>query len=241
MANPPAAIASALAMLAALGALSATGATAGDRGDPRRGAELYRGCIPCHALTPDTHLTGPSLAGLRGRPAGRVEGFTRYSGALDSAGLTWDGPTLDAWLADPAGLVESTSMTFSGLADETARRDLIAFLEIAMAPGGAAAVVEQGLVPAEFVRGRQPAPLTPTPANAQVAAIRHCGDNYWITTADGTTTPHWEMNVRLKIDTSPAGPEPGQPALIRSGSLGDRISVVFSSIGELKRVLREEC
>src|SRR3546814_3544749 len=53
-----------------------------------------------------------------------------------------------------------------------------------------------------------PISLTPTPPGAQVTRIRHCGDSYFVTTADGAETAHWEMNVRLKLDTRDTGPEP---------------------------------
>lgn len=75
----------------------------------------------------------------------------------------------------------------------------------------------------------------------RVTAIRHCGDSYFITTADGRVTPFWEMNVRLKIDTRPTGPEPGKPVVADAGMQGDRVSVIFSSIEEIKRIVEEKC
>src|SRR3546814_7031204 len=52
-------------------------ATAGAaEGDPKRGAEVYRACVSCHALEPGLHLSGPSLAGVWGRQAGRSEEHT---------------------------------------------------------------------------------------------------------------------------------------------------------------------
>ena len=70
-------------------ALSAAGIVAGvavavagpaaAEGDPESGAQHFRVCAACHSLEPGRHLTGPSLAGIWGREAGTVEGFTRYS------------------------------------------------------------------------------------------------------------------------------------------------------------------
>src|SRR3546814_3724917 len=58
---------------------------------------LYRTCVACHSLEAGSHLTGPSLAGLWQGPAGKVEGFARYSAGLRSADFDWDATVLDAW------------------------------------------------------------------------------------------------------------------------------------------------
>src|SRR3546814_5947172 len=123
-------------------------------------------------------LTGPSLAGLWQGPAGKVEGFARYSAGLRSADFDWDATVLDAWLADPRAMIPDTRMVFRGIPAEQDRADLVAFLALAMAPGGAEAVVERDLVPADYARGQKPEPMTPTPPGAQVPRIRHCGDSY---------------------------------------------------------------
>lgn len=210
-------------------------------GNPKRGGKLYRACVACHSLEPGVHLTGPSLAGLWGHTAGKVQAFVRYSNGLNSADFLWDADTLNAWLADPKAMVPGTYMIFRGIENDQARSDLIAFLEIAMAPGGAKTVVDQGLMPSEHARGQQPEPLSGAPENAQVSSIRHCSDSYFITTADGRQTPYWEMNVRLKVDSRSTGPAPGQPVVAGAGMMGDRISVIFSSIDELKQFVEEKC
>ena len=63
----------------------ASHSAAAAEGDVVRGAQVYRACVACHALEPGLHLTGPSLGGVWNRPAGRAEGFTRYSDALRDA------------------------------------------------------------------------------------------------------------------------------------------------------------
>lgn len=229
-----------LALLAAI-AVPATAAHAQTDGDAKRGAAQYRACVACHSLEPGTHLTGPSLAGLWGRRAGRADGFVRYSQGLKSADFIWDESTLNAWLADPRAMIPDTYMTFRGIADDGARADLIAFLEIAMKPGGAKAVVERGLAPAEYVRGQKPDTLKSAPPGARVTKIRHCRDSYFVTTADGAERPYWEMNVRLKLDTRDTGPEPGRPVIVGGGMMGDRVSVVFASLEELRRFIEEGC
>lgn len=210
-------------------------------GDAGRGGEQYRACVGCHSLERGSHLTGPSLAGIWGRRAGQADGYIRYSQGLSSADFTWDAETLNGWLADPQGMIPGTYMVFRGVADDQARADLVAFLAIATAPGGAKAVVERGLVPADHVRGQKPEPLGSLPPEGQVTEVRHCRDSYFVTTADGAETPYWEMNVRLKLDTRETGPEPDKPAIVGAGMAGDRVSIVFSSLEELTRFVAEGC
>src|SRR3546814_3453425 len=83
-----------------------------------------------------------SLAGLWQGPAGKVEGFARYSTGLRSADFDWDAAVLDAWLADPRAMIPDTRMVFRGIPAERDRADLVAFLALAMAPGGAEVVAE---------------------------------------------------------------------------------------------------
>lgn len=210
-------------------------------GDPKRGAEFYRACFACHSLEPGTHLTGPSLAGLWGRRAGTVEDFDRYSPGLKQADFSWDETTLNAWIADPAAMVPGTYMVFRGIDNEQARADLIAFLEVAMGPGGTKAVIERGLASAQAVQGQQPEPIASAASEAQVTAVRHCGDSYFVMTANGDETPFWEKNVRLKIDSRGSGPEPGKPVIVGAGMMGDRVSIVFSSVPEISRFVVEKC
>lgn len=222
-------------------AFLATTAQAQTDGDPQRGAAQYRACVACHSLEPGVHLTGPSLSGLWGREAGEADSFIRYSEGLSAADFAWDETTLDGWLADPRAMIPDTYMIFRGIADDQARADLLAFLEIAMAPGGDKAVLDRGLAPPEYVRGQKPDSLKTAPPHAEVTKIRHCRDSYFVTTADGTETPYWEMNLRLKLDTRETGPEPGKPVIVGAGMMGDRASVVFTRLEELTRFITEDC
>jgi cytochrome c len=228
-------------MLTTLAALFAVvNAAQAIEGDTKRGAQLYRSCVACHSLEPGVNLSGPSLAGLWGKPAGKNPSFPRYSKALKSADFVWNADTLFSWVADPQGMVPGTYMTFRGLQDDQQRADIVAFLKLAMEPGGDKRVVEQGLLPATFARGQRPESLASAPDRVRVTAIRHCGDSYFITTADGVTTPFWETNVRLKLDTGDTGPA-GKPVVVGAGMQGDRVSVIFSSVEEIKRFVEEKC
>ncbi len=97
-------------------------------------------CASCHTVTPGVNGFGPSLAGVVGRPAGHVPGFT-YSGALASSGLVWDEPTLDAFLTSSTQKVPGTSMPVA-IADAPVRSAIIAYLRSVhtpMAPSAGAA------------------------------------------------------------------------------------------------------
>jgi cytochrome c len=222
-------------------ALAMVAGAAQAEGNAKRGVALYRACIGCHSLEPGAHLTGPSLAGLWGRKAGQVDGFIRYSPGLKSADFVWDENTLNAWLASPKAMIPETYMIYRGLQNDQDRADLIAFLALSMAPDGAKTVVERGLARTAEVRGQRPDPLGSPPPEVRVTAIRHCRDSYFVTTANGVETPYWEMNVRLKLDTRETGPQAGRPEIVGAGMVGDRVSIVFSSLQELSRFITEKC
>ncbi|MGH6714443.1 MAG: c-type cytochrome [Bradyrhizobium sp.] len=218
----------------------ASGAARAD-GDPKRGAKIYGACAACHSLEPNLHLTGPSLDGLWGKKAASVENFVRYSSALKEQGFLWDEVSLNAWLTEPKVFVPGTSMPFRGIADAKARSDLIAFLKIAMAPGGVKTVVAQGLINAEMARGQAPEPLAMAGPEDQVTGVRHCQNSFFVATADGKQRAFWEMNLRLKIDSSANGPKNGKPVLVPGGMQGDRASIVFSDSEEIGRLVEKKC
>lgn len=210
-------------------------------GDAKRGAQVYRACVACHALEPGLHLSGPSLDGFMGRMAGTAAGFVRYSAGLKEAGFSWSAAALDSWLKAPEKMIPGTYMTFRGIDDSQARVDLIAFLEIAGRPGGGKRAVDEGLIPAGWLRAGAPKPIGDPPPEARVVAIRHCGDSYFITTEDGRVTPHWEKNIRLKIDSGQTGPPAGGAVILGAGMGDDRFSVIFPSLADLKHLVSEAC
>ncbi len=178
-------------------------------GDPRRGADVYRACAACHSLEPGVHLTGPSLAGLIGRPVGKVAGFNRYSPDLREAEFEWEAGSLASFIENPPSMFPGTYMMFPGVRDAAAREDLVAFLTVATAPGGLEKAVEQGLITADAARGQAPPPLADPPSEGQVTAIRHCGDSFFITTADGVETPIWEKTSASRSTAPRPDRQPG--------------------------------
>jgi len=166
-------------------------------GDPERGAELFRSCAACHSLQPGEHRSGPSLADIFGREAGTIEGFNRYSPALERADVTWTAEALDTWLANPQAMIPGNRMTFPGIGDDQARADLIAYLQAATAERSGTA--SRGGASPDLPN------LGALEPDQQVARIRYCGDTYRVTTAAGKTIPFWEFNVRFKTDSSDRG------------------------------------
>ena len=194
-----------------------------------RGAKAYQACVACHSLEPGRHFTGPSLASLFGRKAGTATGFQRYSDALQRSGVVWDEKTLDAWIRDPAGFIPGNEMTFSGLKNEKMRRDLVQYLKAADS------------VPGARRAGPRLPDLKKARAESVVTAIRHCGDTYFVTTADEKLHKIWEFNLRFKTDTSATGPLPGKPVIVGTGMQGDRAAVVFAALREIGEMVKEQC
>ena len=98
------------------------------------GRRVWAQCRSCHTLNQGgQHRIGPNLHGVFGREAGSAAGFT-YSPAVREAAFTWDSAQLDHWLQNPGEFLPGNRMAFSGVRDETQRRDLIAYLMVETAP-----------------------------------------------------------------------------------------------------------
>lgn len=206
-------------------------------GDVERGAKLFRQCLACHSSKPGEHLTGPSLAKVWNRKAATAEGFGRYSDAMKRARVTWDASALNQWLADPASFIPGNSMVFPGLKNAQAREDVIAYLR-AVSEGKATA---QASGRGGMMGGSRKPDLRKAPPEGQVRSVTYCGDTYMIETGDGKREKIWEFNLRLKTDSSDAGPAPGKPVVLGAGMRGDRASVVFASPDEISAFIKESC
>jgi cytochrome c len=84
-------------------------------------------CASCHAVQPGKNGVGPSLFAIVGRKAGSAEG-ARYSDAMRSAALVWNGETLERFLGNPRQLIPGTSMVIA-VQNPGERAALVDYLE----------------------------------------------------------------------------------------------------------------
>jgi len=91
-------------------------------------------CLSCHvdAEGEPATATGPNLYGVVGAVIGRDPDFA-YSFTMrqqNAAGTHWTLDRLDAFMADPQIAMIGTRMGFSGIADETDRLNVLAYLRL---------------------------------------------------------------------------------------------------------------
>ena len=121
----------AIAILAGLAAAP----TARAEGDAAAGEQVFKMCLPCHAVGPGAKTkVGPVLNGLDGRKSGTVEGFS-YSAANKESGITWSEATFKDYIKDPRAKIPGTKMIFPGVKDEKAADNLWAYLKQFAADG----------------------------------------------------------------------------------------------------------
>lgn len=102
-------------------------------------------CSACHSDKPGANGVGPSLAGLGGRKAGSLPGFS-FTGALTHSGLTWDTATFNQFLTDPAKMVPGTSMAQT-LNTPEERANVFAYLSSIKVEAAAAPAAPKPAVP----------------------------------------------------------------------------------------------
>ena len=96
--------------------------------NPVRGGQYFLQCRACHTVgAGEAHRMGPNLAGVFGAKAASRPGYS-YSPALTKAKLVWNPASLDTFLIRPSRAVPGTKMSFGGVANASARADLIAYL-----------------------------------------------------------------------------------------------------------------
>lgn len=89
-------------------------------------------CRECHSIKKGDNRLGPSLHGIFGAAAQKVEGYRNYSGGLQ--GITWDEAMLDKFISDPASVASSTNMQFPGVANAAERKKIIEYLKANSTP-----------------------------------------------------------------------------------------------------------
>ena len=100
------------------------------KGDATHGEAVFTQCKTCHVIEAGVNRIGPSLAGIVGRKAGEMAGFS-YSAANKGSGISWTAEKLYQYLEKPARVVPGTKMAFAGLAKGQDRADVIAYLSTA--------------------------------------------------------------------------------------------------------------
>jgi cytochrome c len=93
------------------------------------GAKVFRKCSACHKVEDGVNSTGPTLYGVVGRDIASVAGFGSYSSTLSELPGDWTIENLNAFLENPKGWANGTSMSFAGLPKMEDRADLIAYLQ----------------------------------------------------------------------------------------------------------------
>ncbi len=126
-----------MAVLLVLAAAFVGVAQAADEDDPAfmRGRVLFNQCRACHTTNPRqaSLMKGPGLAGILGRRAGSLEGYTGYSEAMVKSGITWTPEAIDKYLANPATVVPGNNMAFIGLPKAEDRQAVLAYIAKATA------------------------------------------------------------------------------------------------------------
>ena len=107
-------------------------------GDAAKGEKFAKRCVVCHTFEEGKNKVGPSLHGVYGRTAGRIEDF-KYSPSYPAAGdrgLVWTEETLIDYLKDPKkflraylGDKRAQSRMTMRFPKESDRRNVIAFLK----------------------------------------------------------------------------------------------------------------
>ncbi len=97
-------------------------------GDAAKGETAFITCKTCHAIEAGVNKIGPSLAGVVGRKASSIAGYT-YSAANHASGITWTPEKLFQYLENPQRVVPGTKMAFAGIPDPQKRADVIAYLQ----------------------------------------------------------------------------------------------------------------
>ena len=98
------------------------------QGDPEKGKKTFRKCKSCHALEVGKNKVGPTLYGVYGSAAGKVEGF-KYSKTMASSDIIWDEEALNGFLENPKKYIPGTKMSFAGLKKKSQRDNVIAYFK----------------------------------------------------------------------------------------------------------------
>ena len=101
-----------------------------DPGEMTNGERQYRRkCSICHSLADDgIRRAGPTLAGVFGRRAGSVAGYS-YSSTVQNLGFDWNAETIDQLFdLGPDHFIPGSKMPMQRIVRPEDRQDLIEYL-----------------------------------------------------------------------------------------------------------------
>ena len=94
-----------------------------------KGASAAKKCAACHTFGKDgPNRVGPNLYGIVGDHKGEGRGGFNFSAAMKAKGGTWTIDDLNQFVANPKGFVPGTAMGFAGIAKDSERADVLAYL-----------------------------------------------------------------------------------------------------------------
>ena len=99
--------------------------------DAAAGRVAFIACAACHTINKgDPNRVGPNLNGIIGKKAAAVAGFA-YSDPFKkgAADIVWTEAKIDEWITMPAKMIAGTKMTYPGQANETTRKNIIAYMK----------------------------------------------------------------------------------------------------------------
>ena len=93
-----------------------------------KGATAAKVCQACHTFDKDgPNRVGPNLYGIVGDKKGEGRNFN-FSAAIKAKGGSWSIEDLNQFIANPKGYIPGTAMGFAGIARDSQRADVLAYL-----------------------------------------------------------------------------------------------------------------